>query len=445
MTSTSLFKLIAVISGRIAWDAVRLKARRMSAPLMIAAAAALPLAQPAQAAIGTTDVVPAATLLLPYFEVDLANENGMQTAIRFTNTSASAVLVNVTLWTDLGVPTFNFPVYMTGYDTEEIDLRLLFKGIRPVTASAGQDPTNTISPKGIYSQDINFASCNGILPFSGVLPAATVTALRNAHTGQGSTLLSGNCGGVPQGDNIARGYVTLDSVNSCGGTFPSDPSYINNTIDNRNVLTGTATYLNRSQNLAYGEPLVHVESSYNNPLVTETDYAVPVANNNTFYGRYTSAAYNSRDNREPLASTTQARFLNGGVFTAGTDVVVWRDPGVAVAPFACNAGLPAPFPLPQAQVVAFDEQENPTLVTGNVFPYAAQRVAVSTLTNKTFGYLRMNLTLATGVPAVAGRQQSAVSVRHTATGAFGGALSAAQITNASEPASNNYVLTVGAP
>jgi hypothetical protein len=439
MNCTLLNSARACLSGQFSWNAIGVTARRSIATLVLAVATVLPLTQPAQAAIGTMDVVPAATLLLPYFETDLGNENGMQTTIRFSNTSASAIMVNVTLWTDLGVPTYNFPVYMTGYDTEEIDLRLLFKGIRPITATAGQDPADKISPKGNYSQDINFASCNGILPFSGVLPAATVTALRNAHTGQGSTLLSGNCGGVPQGDNIARGYITLDTNNSCVGTFPSDPNYVANTITNQNVLTGTVTYLNRSQNLAYGDPLVHVEASATNPLTSPP--LVAGANNNTFYGRY--VGYNSSDNREPLASITQARFLNGGVFSAGTDAIVWRDPGVAVLPFACNAGLPAPFPLPQAQVVAFDEQENPTLVSGNVFPYAAQRVAVSTLTNKAFGFLRMNLTMATGNAAVAGRHQSAVSFRHTATGAFGGALTASQITNASDPASNNYVLPVG--
>src|SRR5579883_1291835 len=93
----------------------------------------------ARAAIGTTDTVPAATLLLPYFEVDLGNENGAQTAVRVTNTSATAILIKAVLWTDYGVPTYGFPLYLEGYASTDIDLRLLFKGIVPVTASAGQD------------------------------------------------------------------------------------------------------------------------------------------------------------------------------------------------------------------------------------------------------------------------------------------------------------------
>ena len=41
--------------------------------------------------ICTIEDSPAATLLLPYFEVDLGNENGAQTTIRLTHAQARAV------------------------------------------------------------------------------------------------------------------------------------------------------------------------------------------------------------------------------------------------------------------------------------------------------------------------------------------------------------------
>ena len=53
---------------------------------------------PAAAAICTVDAVPAATLLLPYFEVDLANPSGTQTLFSINNASATAVLVHVVIW-----------------------------------------------------------------------------------------------------------------------------------------------------------------------------------------------------------------------------------------------------------------------------------------------------------------------------------------------------------
>jgi hypothetical protein len=54
-------------------------------------------ASSARAEIGTADAAPAATLLLPYFEVDLANPNGIDTLISVNNASASAAVANVVL------------------------------------------------------------------------------------------------------------------------------------------------------------------------------------------------------------------------------------------------------------------------------------------------------------------------------------------------------------
>jgi hypothetical protein len=131
---------------------------------MLLALAAVLVPSGAQGTICTIDDVPAATLLLPYFEVDLNNPNGINTLFSINNASASAVLAHVVLWSDLSVPTFDFNIYLTGYDVQTVSIRDIFNGTVPRTASAGQDPGDTISPKGTFSQDINFASCAGQLP-----------------------------------------------------------------------------------------------------------------------------------------------------------------------------------------------------------------------------------------------------------------------------------------
>jgi hypothetical protein len=134
--------------------------------------------------------VPAATLLLPYFEVDLADPNGLTTLFSINNASAAAILTHVAIWSDLAVPVLNFNVYLTGYDVQTINLRdVLVNGRLPQTASAGQDPTDTISPKGEFSQDINFTSCQGQLPPQ-PLTAPTVTHLERALTGRPSPVLT---------------------------------------------------------------------------------------------------------------------------------------------------------------------------------------------------------------------------------------------------------------
>src|ERR1700686_5811894 len=106
-------------------------------------------AAPAAAVICTVDAVPAATLLLPYFEVDLSNPNGLTTLFSVNNASATAALVHVVIWSDLSVPVLDFNIYLTGYDVQSVNLRdIIVAGNMPQPASAGQDPNDTISPKG---------------------------------------------------------------------------------------------------------------------------------------------------------------------------------------------------------------------------------------------------------------------------------------------------------
>src|ERR1700688_3703073 len=106
-------------------------------------AGVLVAATPPAAGVFTRDAVPAATLLLPYFEVDLNNPNGLTTLFSVNNASATAVLVHVVIWSDLSVPVLDFNVYLTGSHVQTINLRdVIVNGALPQTASACQDPTD---------------------------------------------------------------------------------------------------------------------------------------------------------------------------------------------------------------------------------------------------------------------------------------------------------------
>jgi hypothetical protein len=327
----------------------------------------------AGAVIGTIDDVPGATLLLPYFEVDLNSADGVTTLFSINNSSATAVLAHVTLWTDLSIPTLDFNVYLTGYDVHTINLRDVFNGlIQPQTASDGQDPLDTISPQGLFSQDINFASCNDQLPLPN-LPATLLAHIQAAHTGQPSSIFGGLCSGVDFGDNIARGYVTVDTVNNCTLRFPGDVGYFESDVTFQNVLLGDYFYVNPGQNFAQGETMVHIEAS---PTTLG-------AGNYTFYRKFTTV-----DFREGLDDVFFVRYLNGGVFSGGTDLIVWRDSKRTVLPFSCALVAPNFFPLGQNQIVIFDEEEQPDVPVpppfsppppGDFlvpFPWEANRVAV---------------------------------------------------------------------
>jgi hypothetical protein len=318
----------------------------------------------AQAIICTTDAVPAATLLLPYFEVDLNNPNGVQTLLSINNASATAVLVHLVLWSDLSVPVFDFNIYLTGYDVQTINLRdIIDNGRVPQTASAGQDPTDTISPQGKFSQDINFASCSGVLP-PPPLPALFVTHLQNALTGKPSAVLGGNCAGQILGDNIARGYLTADTVSNCTLHFPGDTGYFvtggAGDATNQNVIWGD-WYMD-GNGVTVGGTLVHIEASGTNP-------ATSTPGRYTFYGRYDG--WTASDNREPLSTNFATRFLSGGPFLANTSLLVWRDSKVSQGPFTCptTPGQRPPwYPLAEEGIVIFDEQEHPQVPA--TFPFS---------------------------------------------------------------------------
>ena len=332
--------------------------------LCLALLGLLALGGQAVAVICTIDAVPAATLLLPYFEVDLNNPNGLTTLFSVNNASATAVLAHVVVYSDLSVPVLDFNIYLTGYDVQTINLRdILVSGNLPQTASAGQDPSDKISPKGPKSQEINFASCTGQLP-PPVLPPNFIQHLALSLTGKGSPLFGGLCSGRNLGDNIARGYITVDTVNNCTLRLPSDINYFTQDITFQNVLWGDYFYVNQAQNFANGDTLVHVEASLTNPATT-------TAGRYTFYGRY--VGWNATDHREPLATTFAGRYATGGTFSGGTSYVVWRDSKTNQTAFTCpaTAGVRPPwFPLGQEGIDIFDETEQ--VLTPAPFPFSPQ-------------------------------------------------------------------------
>jgi hypothetical protein len=402
----------------------------MSMKSLAAALVALVLsfcAAPVHAEIGTIDAVPASTLLLPYFEVDLGDPGGVTTVFSVNNASASAALANVTIWTDWGVPSFGFQIYLTGYDTQIVDLRDVFNGILPVSADAGADPGDQRTHKGPLSQDINFPGSVGPCGSPSTVygqPDPTlplkVQNLQRVHRGLSSSI-DNLCWGASYGDAIARGYVTVDSVTTCALLTPADAGYFATTSDDRNILWGDFTLLDPAQQSAQTATLVHVESC-SSPTVGNGAGLCPfVPGDYTFYGRYVAAT--AEDHREPLPTTFASRYRVKNQ-RKGTDLLVWRD--TKASPTGANGrrtcGVkPAWFPLSQTDVVAFDQTENPSdlcFLPDNVspviggsqvcFPLATQRIHVSggnTLATdmgvpfkRGWLYLNLNQTLAVSDP-----------------------------------------------
>src|SRR3954471_18672001 len=72
-------------------------------------------------------VTPAATLLLPYFEVDI-NLARRTTLFSIINTSPLPQIARVTLWTDWAYPGYSFDIFLTAHDVQSVNLRDVFAG-----------------------------------------------------------------------------------------------------------------------------------------------------------------------------------------------------------------------------------------------------------------------------------------------------------------------------
>src|SRR5438270_876175 len=309
-------------------------------------------------------VGPAATVQLPYFEVDLQTASAQTTLFTITNVSRYSQIAHVTLWTDWGFPVLTFNIFLAGYDVQSINLRdILVSGM--VASPVGTGPTTLKSPLGTLPSPTNggpgYANpnfkaaidCDGL---PGFMPQTLMAVVRNALT----TGFVPNCtfpiGGVHA---TATGYATIDVVGSCTARLPSDPLYYTADLLFDNVLIGDYQQIGpRPEGTlatsfdAVGNAMVHLRAvpeggSAASNVATELPY--------TFYDRYTPATNRLQDRRQPLPSTFAARFIQGGPGAFATNYTIWRE-GFGAG--ACGASLPVNQALPVADILRFDEHDN---------------------------------------------------------------------------------------
>ncbi len=336
----------------------------------------------------TLDSAPGATLLYPYFEVDVSDtacsSNGpLTTEISVRNEKSVPALLFVTVWSDWAVPVLGFHVYLAGQDTQTVDLKDIFcSGNLPSTGSA-------TSNHGDFSDSPRaFPGCNDTtLPGDApVYPPGVITGSQTEHlraylTGQQSQL-SGDCAANSYGDQIARGYVTADVVTACHGNLPSDSEYyLNGYLSLDNQLTG---YFDLRDDGGFGLQSYSAVSLQANASLTG------ILGGPTFYGRYNSnlVGFEYSDGREPLPTTYGGRWSGPGGYGSNT-LIVWRESGNSAQAVACGSA-PAWWPLDLSSgdnaVTHFDDNSDafvPITIPGLPpppwfeFPSATQRVSSS--------------------------------------------------------------------
>ena len=333
--------------------------RAAYAPLAICALLAAPPATAEPCQVGSR---PAATLLLPYFEVDLEAEEGPTTLFSVNNAAAEGVLARLVVWTDWGVPVLGFDVYLGPNRVQPIDLRrVLVEGVLPVSGP----------PMGE-----GFPSCDRPLS-NPELDAAALASLQAKLTGQPAPE-DGLCYGEPRAGTLAVGYLTVDVLNDCSAEirYPTDEGYFadggQGVAGNDNVLWGDWFLIDEANDLAQGFDLV----------AAAADAAFFAENPTpTFYG---GAGDSQADNRYPLGWEYRVRFFSGGAFDGGPDLLLWTE-GTGLegaAPQECMLPPPDPMEIRGASALAFtywNEAGEPRGNGKNVGPVRAWRTPVADL------------------------------------------------------------------
>lgn len=315
------------------------------------------------AAWGARDVVPAATLLVPYAVVttdanNVPDDTGYTTLFAITNVSQNAQIVHLTLWNARSLPVVDWDVFLTGYDVWTINFRDLLNGrfdlfdtnkpatgfwtqssskwgVPPIAPNVfGPSSNNTTNLGSLPApQDYDVAgsrpaNCGRTVPPYGDLSGLGPVIRSNIRAGQRSIdyfvyecqgvgalngLWHANLGGAP-----LFFYVTADITTRCSVDFPSSGTYwtagviTNSPLDN--VLVGDVTYINQTQNFSEMINAVHIE--------TGTDATVLNFYELDFIDEDVYDIVADIDTREVLGNDFAFRYATGAV---SSDLIVWKN------------------------------------------------------------------------------------------------------------------------
>jgi len=330
----------------------------IAAPGRVQANATYPLGSPAttnnddSCDIGTA---PAATLLLPYFEVDTEADSGVgeTTLFTITNTSNESAIAHVTLWTDYSFPVIDFNIYLTGYDVQSINLYdVIHRGQIAPTEGTGPLASNEgeLSVDGPYDYD----ACDNT-PVQ--LGTQYITRMESAFIDGVVPALGGTagCNNVGNAHEHAIGYATVDLATACTTTLPTEDDYAETTLAFDNWLIGDYQQINGGENFAQGNPMVHIRAI--------PEGGGPTNLPDTFYTRYNGTG---DDDRQPLPALFAARWISGGATGFETYYKIWREGVTGADPTSC-AEWSDNGELAITEITRFDEEENPnTIAPGEV-------------------------------------------------------------------------------
>jgi hypothetical protein len=359
----------------------------------------------------------AASLLIPYFEVDSQDEAGMDTLVGIVNIDDDPIVAHVTVWNVDAWAVFTFNIVLSGYDVCTFSMRqLLVYGNFPnngCATDASRFTTRYIdcNGDGQYFDDA-WTVNDGLISLAGsAWDVACYADAGAATTADWQCKLS--IGSYDGWNANFVGYLTIDASIACtGGRADYDfwPWFAVNYLDtnadglgdhgaleNGNILMGDIFYIDQTAGELDGIPAVHLEAlGEANVLPGHTWGFQPEDMErwgvNTFWYKYEHhAGLPPNDLREALPVRWAFRFSNpdlqhpdletwvdiwrsGSVqfehhWVAGGPCA-WGSPAGAVYtmlynPFTSELGMPLPWYIPR------DDEGNETISSGPPPPWPA--------------------------------------------------------------------------
>jgi hypothetical protein len=376
----------------------------------LAIAAVLAIASSAGAVTCTVDQRPAATLLVPYFQVSFGplgelNTTGplaRDTIVTIANASSAPMIAHVNVYDRYSVLQLDFNVALTGFDVQAMRMSDVITGLLPDTLNFdGEDACQrNIDPPAadVYPNPNGFLRVRPLSPATGQDNTQATTDYNQRFNLPGLVdALRYNCA-TDDFDLNAIGYIFIDHANYCNLSDPTvDNYYYNDAIGMENNLwgeiiftsgLGIPTYALSTVNLesdvtfgdaAFADPFTLVRTLYArywDPFLDSPPNACPNCNQaNAENDLLQTSPWNVGfgDQREPLGLNWAARWFDGADALT-TNFRVWRmspaAPSNLLGPPECE------IEEPTVTLIFFDEDENTT----------TQGTCPSPCTNPTFNF-----------------------------------------------------------
>jgi hypothetical protein len=265
----------------------------------LAIVALLVITSSASAIMCTVDKRPAATLLVPYFAASFNNDGsvdgtGVDTIVTIANASDAPMIAHVNVFNKRSELVLDFNIALTGFDVQPFRMSDVISGKLPTTGDLDSHG-NLIDACQRNSAEFPSSNYGTFAPFLRICPPAgpcTATGnLPNPATGfdntQATTLYAPGgafsfadsfgqqvldsldqttdtraCGGV---DGVivgpAEGYVTIDMVNYCTVSDPTQGNYyVDTALGMENNLWGDVVFETGTGIGTFAGSLVHVEA-----------------------------------------------------------------------------------------------------------------------------------------------------------------------------------------